>query len=402
MSNSLWDVDLTRCVKVAFLSTGAMGERSQEVTARAAENVPACLVMKTSTPTMTVFSMAAWLQQSISVPLCIRRTTSRRSTTTPPRAAWTWPAAICLICWALVNPRASVTLTWTWGQRFLTAQEPSTSTPTSAHSRIAIPLWRERPTRFSQETNTVATATWKPTAPRHLLSLPIWTCPRAMEHSAMPSQWGIWTMCIFMRMSLHLAIFLRVVWISRLRAAQQPAAWTDWDSLPAVEGARARTERATRWTLPTGAPQSAWRPQKRPSHRMAWTLETAPWREAMLTHCPRHANLWLTVRDTPAPSPPNSGPIATPCTYGETTSGHTGQRRGWPSGRACLLGPAASSCCLRSCSIARFLGTLEAPPEKKTWAGSVSNPFQSSPPTIGKTSTHLIYSYQMPTPGCVG
>lgn len=59
MSNSLWDVDLTRCVKVAFLSTGAMGERSQEVTARAAENVPACLVMKTSTPTMTVFSMAA-------------------------------------------------------------------------------------------------------------------------------------------------------------------------------------------------------------------------------------------------------------------------------------------------------------------------------------------------------
>lgn len=181
-----------RTVFKLFLScSGAMGERVQAVTARAAENVPACLAMKTSTPTMMVFSMAAWLQQSISVPLCIRRTTSPRSTTTPPRAAWTWPAAICLICLALVNPRASVTLTWTWGQRVLTAQEPSTSTPTSARSKIAIPLWRGRTTRFSQEINTAATATWKPTAPRRLLSLPIWTCPRAMEHSAMPSQWGI-------------------------------------------------------------------------------------------------------------------------------------------------------------------------------------------------------------------
>lgn len=168
-----------------------MGERVQEGTARAAENVPACPVMKTSTPTLMVFSMAAWLQQSISVPLCILRTTSRRSTTTPPRAAWTWPAAICLICLTLVNPRASATLTWTWDQRLLMAQEPSTSTPTFAHSRIAIPLWKGRPTRFSQEINTVATATWKPTAPRHLLSLPTWTCPRATEHSAMPSRWGI-------------------------------------------------------------------------------------------------------------------------------------------------------------------------------------------------------------------
>lgn len=147
--------------------------------------------MKTSTPTVMAFSMATSLQRSISVPLCTPRTTSRRSTTTPPRAAWTWPAAICPICSALVNPRASATLTWTWGRRFPTAPEPSTSTPTSARSRIAIPLWRGRPTRFSQEINTVATTTWKPTAPRPPLSLPIWTCPRAMERSAMPSQWGI-------------------------------------------------------------------------------------------------------------------------------------------------------------------------------------------------------------------
>lgn len=183
-----------------------------------------------------------------------------------------------------------------------------------------------------------------------------------------------------MRMSRRLAIFPRVVWTSRLQAAQQPAAWTDWDLLTGQEGARVLTERATRWTRPTGAPQSVWRPQRRPSQRTPWTLETAALRGATLTRCRRHANLWLTVRDTPAPSPPNSGPIATPCTCGETTSGHTGQRRGWWWGRACLLEPAASSCCLRSCSIARFLATLEAPPEKKTWAGSVSKPIQSYPP----------------------
>lgn len=183
-----------------------------------------------------------------------------------------------------------------------------------------------------------------------------------------------------MRTSQRLATSPRAVWTSRLQAALQPAAWTGWDLLPAEEGARARTERATPWTRPTGAPQSVWRPQRRPSHRTPWTPETAAWSAATLTRCRRRASLSLTVRDTPAPSPPNSGPIATPCTFGETTSGHTRPRRGCRSGRACPLEPAASSCCLRSCSTARFLATLEAPPEKKTWAGSASSSFQSSPP----------------------
>lgn len=146
--------------------SGAMGERAQEATAPAAESAPACPGTKTSTPTTKAFSTATCLQQSTSVPLCIPRTTSRRSTTTPPRAIWTWPAATCLICSALAKPRARATLRWTWGPRCPTAPEPSTSNPTSAHSRTAILLWRGRPTRFNQGRNTVDTATWSPTAPR--------------------------------------------------------------------------------------------------------------------------------------------------------------------------------------------------------------------------------------------
>lgn len=173
-------------------------------------------------------------------------------------------------------------------------------------------------------------------------------------------------MCIFMPMSLHLAIFPQAASISQLRGAQQPAEWTDWDLAQLVEEVCAQTERATLWTPPIGAPPPATRPQKRPSHQILWTLETVALKGAMLTLCLPRMTLWRMVRDTPALSPPSSGHTAIPCTYGGTTRGHMGEMRGWWWGRACPPEPAASSSFHHSCSTAHCPATLGPPPEKKT------------------------------------
>lgn len=167
-------------------------------------------------------------------------------------------------------------------------------------------------------------------------------------------------------MSLHLAIFPQAVWTSPPRAAQQPVGWTDWDLAPPAEEACALTERATLWTHPTDAPPSATRPQRSPSHQMPSILGIVALKGAMHTHCHPHTTLCLMVKDTPAPSPPSSDRIATPCTCGGTTRGHTGRTRGWQWVRGCPLEPAAFSSCLRSCSTARCLATPGAPPERKT------------------------------------
>lgn len=134
-------------------------------------------------------------------------------------------------------------------------------------------------------------------------------------------------MCICMPMSLRLAIFPPAALTSQLRAAQQHAELTDWDPAQLAEEARARKGKVTPWTPLTGAPPPATRPQRRPSRQTPWTQVKVALKGATATHCLPHTTLCLTARDTPAHSPPSSGHTATPCTYGGTTRGHTGQTR---------------------------------------------------------------------------
>lgn len=195
----------------------------------------------------------------------------------------------------------------------------------------------------------------------------------------MQSQWGTWMMCISTLMSLLLDIFPQAALISQPQVVLQPAEWTDWDLALRVEEACARTERATPWTLPTGAPLLVTRPQRRPNLQIHWTLARVALKGAMLSLYLPHTTLWLIARDTPAHSPPSSGHTVTLCTYAGTTRGHTGEMRGWLWVRVCPPEPAASSSCLHSCSTAHCLTTLLALPEKKTWAGSVISPHQTSP-----------------------